>query len=252
LQGLVFMAMYLLGIVGALGSSYVINKFIDNKDKSYLLLELPDYKMPLFRNVLYAVWEKIRQFVFEAGKVILVISVLLWFLASYGPSEKMNFAEKTSIEYAQQNNLSETETEDLVSSKKLEASYIGHVGKFIEPAIEPLGYDWKIGIALITSFAAREVFVGTMATIYSIGSEENESSIQEKMRKEINLKTGEPRFTMAVSLSLLIFYVFAMQCMGTLAVVYRETKTWKYPILQFVAMTGIAYISSFIVFQLLK
>ena len=252
LQGLVFMAMYLLGIIGALGSSYIINKFIDNKSQSFLLLELPDYKMPLLRNVFYAVWEKVRQFVFEAGKVIIVISVLLWFLASYGPSDKMNFAETSSIEYAQENQLTDSETEDLISARKLEASYIGHLGKFIEPAIEPLGYDWKIGIALITSFAAREVFVGTMATIYSIGSEDDESSIQEQMKKEINLKTGEPRFTMAVSLSLLVFYVFAMQCMGTLAVVYRETKSWKYPTYQFVLMTAMAYLSSLIVYQVLK
>tara|TARA_B110000037_G_scaffold217850_1_gene279721 strand:- start:4147 stop:6276 length:2130 start_codon:yes stop_codon:yes gene_type:complete len=252
MQGLVFMAMYLLGILGALISSFVLNKLMDNTEQSFLLLELPDYKMPLFRNVFYAVWEKVRQFVFEAGKVILVISILLWFLASYGPPEKMNAVDINAIEYAQENQLSSAQTEDLIASKKLEASYIGHLGKFIEPAIEPLGYDWKIGIALITSFAAREVFVGTMATIYSIGSEDDQTSIQQKMRAEINSDTGGPRFTMAVSLSLLIFYVFAMQCMGTLAVVYRETKTWKYPILQFVFMTGLAYVSSFIVYQLFK
>ena len=252
LQGVVFMAMYLLGILGALISSFVLNKLMDNTEQSFLLLELPDYKMPLFRNVFYAVWEKVRQFVFEARKVILVISILLWFLASYGPTEKMNNAETSSIEYAQENKLSDEQKQDLISSKKLEASYIGHLGKFIEPAIEPLGYDWKIGIALITSFAAREVFVGTMATIYSIGSEDDQSSIQEKMRAEINPETGGPRFTLAVSLSLLIFYVFAMQCMGTLAVVYRETKSWKYPILQFLFMTGLAYFSSLIVYQLFK
>jgi ferrous iron transport protein B len=252
LQGVVFMAMYLLGILGALISSFVLNKLMDNTEQSFLLLELPDYKMPLFRNVFYAVWEKVRQFVFEAGKVILVISILLWFLASYGPTEKMNNAETSSIEYAQENKLSDEQKQDLISSKKLEASYIGHLGKFIEPAIEPLGYDWKIGIALITSFAAREVFVGTMATIYSIGSEDDQSSIQEKMRADINPETGGPRFTLAVSLSLLIFYVFAMQCMGTLAVVYRETKSWKYPILQFLFMTGLAYFSSLIVYQLFK
>ncbi len=252
LQGLVFMSLYLLGIVAALLASFIINKMIANHEPSFLLLELPEYKMPLLRNVLLAVWQKIRQFVFEAGKVILVISILLWFLATYGPTKKMNFAESSAIEYAQQNNFSAIETEDLIASKKLEASYIGHLGKFIEPAIEPLGYDWKIGIALITSFAAREVFVGTMATIYSIGSEDNESSIQEKMHNEINAKTGEKRFTVAVALSLLVFYVFAMQCMATLAVVYRETKTWKYPIYQFVFMTTFAYIASLIVYQILK
>lgn len=252
MQGVVFMAMYLLGILGALISSFILNKWMDNKEQSFLLLELPDYKMPLFRNVLFSVWEKVRQFVFEAGKIILVISILLWFLASYGPSNQMEIAKTNAIELATTKKLSEKQRSNLISSKKLEASYIGHLGKFIEPAIEPLGYDWKIGIALITSFAAREVFVGTMATIYSIGNEDEQSSIQKRMRAEINPDTGGPRFTMAVSLSLLIFYVFAMQCMGTLAVVYRETKSWKYPLLQFVSMTGLAYFSSLIVYQLFK
>lgn len=252
MQGLVFMGLYLLGIFAALGSSYILSKVMGKNEQSYLLLELPDYKMPNFRNVFYEVWEKVSQFVFEAGKIILVISVALWFSASYGPSEKVKLAEKNAVITAQERMLSETQTEDLVNSKKLEASYIGHLGKFIEPAIEPLGYDWKIGIALISSFAAREVFVGSMATIYSIGSEVEQSSIQKKMRKEVNQYTGGPRFTLAVSLSLLIFYVFAMQCMGTLAVVYRETKTWKYPIIQFFFMTGLAYICSFIVYQTLK
>lgn len=252
MQGLVFMGLYLLGIFAALGSSYILSKIMGKTEQSYLLLELPDYKMPSFRNIFYEVWEKVSQFVFEAGKIILVISVVLWFSASYGPSEKIQTAEIQAIEIAKEKLFTDAQTEDLIASKKLEASYIGHLGKFIEPAIEPLGYDWKIGIALISSFAAREVFVGTMATIYSIGSEDQESSIRKKMAKEINQDTGKPRFTLAVSLSLLIFYVFAMQCMGTLAVVYRETKTWKYPLIQFFFMTGLAYVSSFIVYQVLK
>lgn len=252
MQGLVFMGLYLLGIFAAIGSSFVLSKIIGKSEQSYLLLELPDYKMPSFRNIFHEVWEKVSQFVFEAGKIILIISIALWFSASYGPSNHLEEAKANAIELAIQKGLNETQTEDLIAAKKLEVSYIGHLGKFIEPAIEPLGYDWKIGIALISSFAAREVFVGTMATIYSIGSEGEQSTIQKKMRKEINQDTGQPRFTLAVSLSLLIFYVFAMQCMGTLAVVYRETKTWKYPIFQFFFMTGLAYLSSFIVYQLLK
>ncbi|MGB0885042.1 MAG: ferrous iron transport protein B [Chitinophagales bacterium] len=252
MQGLVFMTMYLLGILAALGSAFILSKMIGKTEQSFLLLELPDYKMPSWRNIMFEVWEKVRQFLFDAGKIIIIISVLLWFSASYGPPKQIAKAEKEAIEYAQLNNLNKVKTEDLISAKKLEVSYIGYVGKFIEPAIKPLGYDWKIGIALISSFAAREVFVGTMATIYSIGSEEEQSSIQQKMRNEINPETGGPRFTLAVSLSLLIFYVFAMQCMGTLAVVYRETKTWKYPIYQFVFMTGFAYLFSLVVYQVLK
>lgn len=252
MQGLVFMGLYLLGIFAALGSSYILSKVLGKTEQSYLLLELPDYKMPSFRNIFYEVWENVSQFVFEAGKIILIISIFLWFSASYGPPKKVKIAENEAIVLAQERMLTATQTEDFIASKKLEVSYIGHLGKFIEPAIEPLGYDWKIGIALISSFAAREVFVGSMATIYSIGSEDEQSSIQKKMRKEINQDTGEPRFTLAVSLSLLIFYVFAMQCMGTLAVVYRETKSWKYPLIQFFFMTGLAYVCSFIVYQTLK
>jgi ferrous iron transport protein B len=252
LQGIVFMSLYLLGIFAALFSSFILSKIIGKQEQSFLLLELPDYKMPSLRNIVYEVIEKVRQFVFEAGKIILFISVVLWFLASYGPNDKMLKAESNAIIEAREKLLNEDKTNDLIAAKKLEVSYIGHLGKFIEPAIEPLGYDWKIGIALISSFAAREVFVGTMATIYSIGSEEEQFSIQEKMRNEINPKTNQPRFSLAVSLSLLIFYVFAMQCMGTLAVVYRETKSWTYPIMQFLVMSSLAYVLSFIVYQTLK
>lgn len=252
LQGIVFMSLYLLGIFAALFSSFILSKIIGKQEQSFLLLELPDYKMPSLRNIAYEVIEKVRQFVFEAGKIILFISVVLWFLASYGPNDKMLKAESNAIIEAREKLLNEDKTNDLIAAKKLEVSYIGHLGKFIEPAIEPLGYDWKIGIALISSFAAREVFVGTMATIYSIGSEEEQFSIQEKMRNEINPKTNQPRFSLAVSLSLLIFYVFAMQCMGTLAVVYRETKSWTYPIMQFLVMSSLAYVLSFIVYQTLK
>lgn len=252
LQGLVFMGLYLLGIVTALIASFILSKIIATGEKSYLLLELPQYKLPSLRNIALVVWEKVRQFVWEAGKIILAISIVLWFMASYGPPQQIERVEQEAIAEAQQKQLNQVQTEDLITSKKLEVSYIGYVGKFIEPAIEPLGYDWKIGIALISSFAAREVFVGTMATVYSIGSEENEATIQQKMRAEINPNTGQARFTLAVSFSLLIFYVFAMQCMGTLAVVYRETKSWKYPLVQFFFMTGLAYVSSLLVYQILK
>mgnify|MGYP000571702169 FL=1 len=201
------------------------------------------------RNVWLNVWEKVKTFLLEAGKVIIIISIALWGLATYGPSTAMQNAELSATEQAVQQDLSEEETADLIASKKLEASFAGHLGKFIEPVIEPLGFDWKMGIALITSFAAREVFVGTMATIYSIGSEDNESSVRDKMATERNPETGALVYTLPTSLSLLVFYVFAMMCMSTLAVVKRETKSWKWPIIQFVFMTAMAYLSSWVIFQ---
>ena len=174
---------------------------------------------------------------------------MLWLLASYGPSKSFQLAEQEAIALAKENGLNEIETQDLIASKQIEASYAGRLGKTIEPVIKPLGFDWKIGIALISSFAAREVFVGTMATIYSIGSTENESTIHDRMAKELDPVTGMPVYSFATSLSLLLFYVFAMQCMSTLAVVARETKGWKWPLIQFTFMTALAYLSSLIVYQ---
>jgi ferrous iron transport protein B len=251
LQGLAFMGLYLLGIVAALFSAFVFKLILKSNERSFLMLELPEYRMPVMRNVWLTVWEKVRTFAWEAGKVIFVISIVLWVLAYFGPSNKMQLAEQAAIKTAQDQNLDETTTANLIASQQLEASYAGHIGKFIEPAIEPLGFDWKIGIALITSFAAREVFVGTMATIYSIGSEEDETTIRNKMAAERNPLTGELVYTAATSLSLLIFYVFAMQCMSTLAVVKRETNSWKWPIVQFLFMSAMAYFGSLLVFQLM-
>lgn len=249
-QGLAFMGLYIVSIIAALGAAWVFKKILKTEERSFLMLELPEYRRPVLKNVLFTVWEKVKTFSIEAGRVILVISMVLWVLASYGPSNKMELAEKEAITLAQQNNLDEAATADLVAGKQIEASYAGHLGKFIEPAIEPLGYDWKIGIALITSFAAREVFIGTMATIYSIGSAEDELTIRDRMAKERNPKTGRPVYNFATSLSLLMFYVFAMMCMSTLAVVKRETNSWKWPIIQFLFMTGLAYLSAFIVYQI--
>jgi ferrous iron transport protein B len=226
---------------------------LKNRDRSFLTIQLPDYRTPEFKNIGLTVWEKVKTFTLEVGKIIIILSIALWFLGTYGPNDKMALAEKEAIEIAVEKGFSDIEKEDLIASKTLEASYIGHFGKFIEPSIRPLGYDWKIGIALITSFAAREVFVGTMATIYSIGSAESgdnfEYAIRDRMAKEVNPITGEPVYTMATSLSLLLFYVFAMQCMSTLAVVKRETNSWKWPIIQFTFMTVLAYVSAFIAFQ---
>ena len=252
MQGLVFMGLYLLGIVAALGAGWVFNKILKTEERSYLMLELPVYRRPLIRNVLLNVYEKTKTFVIEAGKVIFVISIVLWFMASFAPGDQMQLAEQQAEVQALELQLDETEKANLIASKKIEASYAGHLGKFIEPVIRPLGFDWKIGISLITSFAAREVFVGTMATIYSIGSDAEETSVIDRMATERNLETGELVYNRATSLSLLIFYVFAMQCMSTLAVVKRETKSWKWAVIQFLFMTALAYLGSLIVYQVMS
>jgi ferrous iron transport protein B len=249
LQGLAFMGLYLLGIVSALFAAWVFKMILKTEETSFLLLELPVYRQPSLKNVLFNVWEKTKTFIVEAGKIIFIISIVLWFLASFGPTKDMQLAEAEVAQITSTQTLSEQETANLLASKKIEASYAGHIGKFIEPAIKPLGFDWKIGIALITSFAAREVFVGTMATIYSIGSDNDELSVREKLRQARNPETGQLVYTWVTSLSLLLFYVFAMQCMSTLAVTKRETKSWKWPIVQFTFMTSLAYLSSLFVFQ---
>ncbi len=250
IQALVFMGLYLLGIVAALGSAYIFNKILKTNEQSFLMIHLPNYRTPEFKNIGLIVWEKVRAFTVEAGKIILVISIVLWFLASYGPSVTMQNAKNEALTMAKVQRLNDTQTQDLLASKSIEASYAGHLGKFIEPAIRPLGFDWKIGIALITSFAAREVFVGTMATIYSIGSIDDELSVRAKMGKE-KRANGKPVYDFATALSLLLFYVFAMQCMSTLAVVKRETNSWKWSIIQFLYMSALAYCSSLAVYQIL-
>ncbi len=252
LQGLAFMGLYLLGILAALISALVFKMILKSSERSFLMLELPEYRLPVMRNVWLTVWEKVRTFAWEAGKVIFFISIVLWILAYFGPSNDMQLAEQQALVTAQSKNLDEAATANLVAANRLEASYAGHLGKAIEPAIQPLGFDWKIGIALITSFAAREVFVGTMATIYSIGSVDNETTIKNRMAAEVNPTTGEKIYTVATSLSLLIFYVFAMQCMSTLAVVKRETNSWKWPVIQFLFMSGLAYFGSLLVYQLMS
>ncbi len=252
MQGLVFMGLYLLGIVAALGAGWVFNKILKTEETSYLMLEMPVYRMPMIRNVLLNVYEKTKTFVIEAGKVIFVISIVLWLMASFAPGDGMKLAEQQATTIALDKKLGVAATENLIAAKKIEASYAGHLGKFIEPVIRPLGFDWKIGIALITSFAAREVFVGTMATIYSIGSDAEETSVIDRMATEVNPDTGELIYNRATSLSLLIFYVFAMQCMSTLAVVKRETKSWKWAMIQFVFMTALAYLGSLFTYQILS
>lgn len=254
LQGIALMALYLLGFLAALGSAWIMKRIIQVKERSFLIMELPTYRLPRWPNVGYTIVEKTKAFVVEAGKVIMAISIILWVLASYGPGDRLANARENVLEQPQNQDLTGERLEDKIAAYKLENSYAGVIGKALEPVIRPLGYDWKIGIALITSFAAREVFVGTMATIYSIGSADidDDATIKSRMKEEINPETGKPMFTPAVGFSLLIFYLFAMQCMSTIAVVYRETGGWKWPLLQLVYMTGLAYVSAWIVYQALS
>ncbi|MFN4314182.1 MAG: ferrous iron transport protein B [Chitinophagaceae bacterium] len=251
LQGLVMLGLYLLGFVMALIVSYVAKWFIKIQEKSYFILELPMYRSPRWKNVGQTMIDKARIFVVDAGKVIMVISLVLWALSSYGPKEDMRRATENYELALAQPGADPAEVAISYDNAKLENSYIGQFGKAIEPAIQPLGYDWKIGIALLTSFAAREVFVGTMATLYSVGGEENEGPLKEKMRAAVR-PNGQPLYTLATGVSLMLFYVFAMQCMSTLAVVRRETRSWKWPIIQLVYMTALAYIMSFVAYQLLS
>ncbi len=251
LQGVALMGLYLLGFAAALLSALMMKALVKVKERSFLIMEMPTYRMPKWSNVGFTIVEKTKAFVVEAGKVIIAVSIILWVLASYGPADVMNSARKTVREQTASEGLSEQEYENRVAAYKLEHSYAGTIGKWIEPAIRPLGFDWKIGIALITSFAAREVFVSTIATIYSLGSTDESSTIKDRLKDEVNPDTGGPRFTPAVGFSLLVFYTFAMQCMSTLAVVKRETKGWKWPLAQLIYMTGLAYTSALIVYQVL-
>ncbi|OAE93844.1 ferrous iron transport protein B [Flavobacterium psychrophilum] len=249
LQGLTLMLLYLLGFSMAFFSAWILNKILKIQSKSYFVVEMPNYKLPMFKNVAINVIEKTKSFVFGAGKIILALSVILWFLASYGPGE--NFKNAREIVSKQKSSTKNLEND--IASYKLENSYIGIIGKSIEPAIRPLGYDWKIGIAIVTSFAAREVFVGTLATIYSIEETGNqEATIKNKLSAEINPITGNKLFNLASGISLLLFYVFAMQCISTLAVTKKETNSWKWPAIQLVFMSGFAYAVALIAYQILK
>lgn len=250
LRGLALLGAYLIGFIAAILSAWVMKLLLQSKEKSFLLLELPDYKAPRWQNVGITVYEKVKTFVTEPGKIILAISVVLWALASFGPNNAMERAAATVVVPTDSTQLIIYQNE--VAARKLQASYAGKIGQWIEPVIEPLGYDWKIGVALITSFAAREVFVSTISTLYSIGQDQEESTIQSRLKSEINPKTGKPRFTLAVSFSLLVFYIFAMQCMSTFAVVVRETKSWKWAWIQFFYLTFLAYAAAWGVYHLLE
>ena len=250
-QALVMMGLYLLGLVMALLVSFIAKWFIRINERSFFILELPTYRAPRLNNVLQTMVNKAKIFVTDAGKIIMVISLILWALSSFGPPSRMNAAEENYKTAVAQHPAAADSLQVVLNTAKLENSYAGILGRSIEPAIQPLGYDWRIGIALITSFAAREVFVGTMATLYSVGEDDQGLLLRDKLRSA-KKEDGTPLFTMATGISLMLFYLFAMQCMSTLAITRRETKSWKWPVIQFTYMTTIAYIMSFIAYQLLK
>jgi ferrous iron transport protein B len=253
LQGLALTGMYVFSLISAVVVAWVFKFILKSRERGYFIMELPVYRMPRWSNVAYSMYERSKSFVVQAGKVIIAVSIILWVMASYGPGDRF---EKIDTKYKQSQYTKNIRPEQLsrnIASEKLENSYAGALGHFIEPAIRPLGFDWKIGIALITSFAAREVFVGTMATIYSVnGNADDIQSVQQKMHQAKNTQTGQPVFTFAVAFSLMMFYAFAMQCASTVAVVYRETKSWRWPAIQFAYMTVLAYVASFVAYHLLK
>lgn len=253
LQGLALTGMYVLSLVSAVIVALAMKFIIKGRERGYFIMELPVYRMPRWSNVLHTMYDRSKTFVFEAGKVIIAVSVILWVLKSYGPGNRFERIEQKYKQPQYTKTVAPADLNRMVASEKLENSYAGMLGHAMEPAIRPLGFDWKIGIALITSFAAREVFVGTMAVIYSVdGDADKIQSVEEKMHSAKNPDTGKPVFTFAVAVSLMMFYAFAMQCASTVAIVYRETKNWRWPAAQFAYMTVLAYVISFITFQLLK
>ena len=252
LQGLTLMLLYLIGFGTAILSAWILNSVLKLKCKTFFVVEMPHYKLPMLKNVGINVLEKTRSFVFGAGKIILSISIILWFMASYGPGKDFNFAAEKIAKQNSNSTISKTELNNKIAAYKLENSYIGIMGKVIEPVISPLGYDWKIGIAIISSFAAREVFVGTLATIYSVGNSDNEETIKNKMKADVNPETGIKTFGFATGISLLLFYAFAMQCASTIAITKKETNSWKWPLRQLVFMSSFAYFVALIAYQILK
>jgi ferrous iron transport protein B len=252
-RSLALMLMYLLGIGTAILAAALLNQILKLKSKSYFVVEMPTYKLPMLKNVGFTVFEKTKTFVVDAGKIILSISIILWFLASFGPGDRFENAEQYVLKA--QPNLAEEELSQAVASYQLENSYIGIMGHAIEPVIKPLGYDWKIGIAIITSFAAREVFVGTLSVIYAVGEtedeDENSKLIRDRMSRE-KRKDGTPVFDFPTGISLLFFYALAMQCIATLAIVKKETNSWKWPLVQLFFMSALAYLAALIAYQTLR
>jgi len=253
LQGLALTGMYVFSLISAVLVAWVFKFILKARERGYFIMELPVYRMPRWKNVAFSMYERSKSFVLQAGKVIIAVSIILWVLASYAPGDRFARIEAKYKQPQYTQGIPQDQIDRNIATEKLENSYAGVLGHTIEPVIRPLGFDWKIGIALITSFAAREVFVGTMATIYSVnGDADNTQSVQQKMHDAKNPQTGQPVFTAAVAFSLMMFYAFAMQCASTVAVVYRETKNWRWPATQFAYMTVLAYAASFIAYHLLR
>ena len=252
-QGLALMGLYLLGVVAAVATAWVMKRLLHTGERSILAMEMPRYRLPSMRTTFITLYDKSRTFVVEAGRIILAISIVLWFLSSYGVGEGFHEAETIVAERTASMDLTPDEVQARVSAQRLEHSFAGRMGHAIEPVIRPLGYDWRIGIALVTSFAAREVFVGSMATMFSIGEDfDDPTTIRDRMRTQVDERTGRPLFDAATSISLLLFYAFAMQCMSTFAVVRRETNSWRWPFIQLGFMTAVAYVSALIAYQWLS
>lgn len=253
LQALTLTLLYLLGFFTALISAWVLDKVIKTERKAFFIVEMPGYKVPMVKNVVITMYEKTKSFVVGAGKIIFFLSIIIWFLGAHGPSERYDNAEQIVTEKYKDFDYSEEEINEHIASYQLENSYIGIIGKGIEPVIKPLGYDWKIGIAVITSFVAREVFIGTLATIYNVGSHsDDEETIKSRMAAEVHPDTGEKVFNFASGMSLLLFYAFAMQCASTVAITRKETNSWKWTLIQLVFMSVFAYVVALVAYQLLK
>lgn len=252
-QGLALMGMYLVGIVFAILVAGVFKLILKDKEPSFFVMEMPDYQLPRWKNIAQVLYVKATSFILQAGKIIVLVSIVLWFLANFAPGNRF---EEIEAKYNLPHNtkgLSQKEVNNKISAEKLSASYAGELGRFIEPAIRPLGYDWKIGIALVSSFAAREVFVGTMSTIYSLGNDDSDlDGLKEKLLTETNPETGKPVFSIAVAFSLMMFYAFALQCMSTIAVMYKETQGIKWPLIQLLYLTVMAYLAGFLTYNLLS
>lgn len=252
-RGLALMGMYLVGVVAAFFVAWVFTKLLKDEKPSFFVMEMPDYQLPRWKNVGQVIYAKAKSFVVQAGKVIVPVSIVLWLLASFAPGNRFDEIDKkyASVEIVNEQKAHEVENQKM--AEKLYASYAGELGRFIEPAIRPLGYDWKTGIAIICSFAAREVFVGTMSTLYSLGGDDKDlDSLQQKMADVRHPDTGKPVFTIAVAFSLMMFYAFALQCASTVAVVYKETNSFKWPLIQFLYLGGMAYLAGFLTYTILK
>jgi ferrous iron transport protein B len=251
-RGLVMMGMYIIGVLTSLMVALVLKKIVKNNEKGIFIMEMPLYRKPRWKNVFITIWIQVKTFLWDAGKIIVAISIVLWFLANHGGSDFQAVKNRETCKKLKNDSLKK-ECERVQKKQLLEFSYAGQAGKIIEPVIAPMGLDWKMGIALITSFAAREVFVGTMATIYSLeNADDNLTDLQKVMQKEINPITKKPQYNIANGLALMLYYAFAMQCMSTLAIIKKETRSWKWTFFSLVYMMGLAYIVATITYQTLS